>query len=553
MLKLKHGILELTLSAIAIIVTASILLKAIIDIDPNYDVWWYHLPFAARIWDIVPRETFIGDEKWFEPRFDGFPLLAHFLQGFLWRITGRIQSTNLVNFLSIFSYFFFLKIYFQVPFYLAAIALWAIPLVTTHTSTSFVDLFGNVGTSILVMMTYRFYLNQQLPQKKELFIACLGAAIAVNTKTQLQPLVFSILIFTGLRLAWLYWREKSSVIKFLKMLPTVLLATIIIFASPVKNTILYRNPVYPIKVEVAGIVLNHKLTPEAYESGNRQKNWLESVLEINSTLHWTADQWSPDASRIHRGGFFGAYVIFNILLLLSLSIYEFRHHQKSTSAVGSQDARTALVTVLVMSIVPANFPQSHELRYFMFWMICLVSLNLSLLSRSHKLLCRPQYLDGICRTKFGIPLDRSKLNNTTDSWDEPNRLHPVSVEQTNQKTRRWLHPRYMGLVYLVFLTIVLSKTGNFYGRPVFNSLEQRLASGVKPELLNQIEPNGKVCLIIKPGLANRKKVPLESQENAFLYSSYFHPELDYDYSVRAALNPESCGDRTIIPNSATKK
>jgi len=491
--------LDIILRVIAFVVAILILLKAIFDIDSNYDVWWYHLPFAARIWGIVPQEMFIGDEKWFEPRFDGFPLLAHFLQGFLWKITGHIQSTNLVGLLSLFSYFYCLKTYFQVPLYLSAIAIFTIPIVITHASTSFVDLFGNVGVSILVMMTYLFYIKQDLPPKKELFIACLGAAIAANTKTQLQPLVLVILVFTGARLTWLYCLQRIETRKLGKTLLTGLLATIIIFATPIKNTLLYQNPFYPIKVEVAGIVLNHKLSPEAYESGNRPQNWLESVLEINSTQFWSADQWSPDPTRIHRGGFFGIYVIFNILLLLGLVINELS--KIGLALKGKISARYALITVLLMSIIPANFPQSHELRYFMFWMICLVSLNLALLSRSSK------------------------------NW------------------QRWhvLKPQYMGLIYLIFLTSVFSKIGSFYGKPIFSNMENHLSKGVKAELLKQIEPNAEVCLLIKPGLANRKKVKIESQENAFLYSSYFHPELNYDYSIQAALDSSGCGDRIVIP------
>ena len=46
--------LETVLLLIAIAITSSIFLKAIIDLDINYDPWWYHLPFAARIWGIVP-------------------------------------------------------------------------------------------------------------------------------------------------------------------------------------------------------------------------------------------------------------------------------------------------------------------------------------------------------------------------------------------------------------------------------------------------------------------------------------------------------------------
>ena len=203
------------------------------------------------------------------------------------------------------------------------------------------------------------------------------------------------------------------------------------------------------------------------------------------------------------GGFFGAYVVFNVLLLIGLSIYELIQNRQLSEDECLSDARTALVTVLLMSLVPANFPQSHELRYFMFWMICLVSLNLYLLSR-----------------------------NRID-W------------------QRWIYlqPKYMGLLYLIFLTIVWSKTGIFYyDKPAFTTLETRISKAVKPELFSQIKPDENICLIIRPALANRKQVAFESQQNAFLYSSYFHPELGYSYSIKAAVNTENCGDRKIIPS-----
>mgnify|MGYP003502590501 FL=1 len=50
--------LEIILSFIAIIICVAIFLKAIIDVDTNYDVGWYHLPFAARIWGIIPKSSF---------------------------------------------------------------------------------------------------------------------------------------------------------------------------------------------------------------------------------------------------------------------------------------------------------------------------------------------------------------------------------------------------------------------------------------------------------------------------------------------------------------
>ena len=501
----KLGI-ETILYPVAIALIVSVFLKAILDIDNNYDPGWYHLPFAGRIWGILPQEMFIGDEKWFEPRFEGFPLLAHFLQGFFWRVTGRMQSTNLVSFLSIVGYFWFLHGYFRVPLYLSAIALFSIPLVLTHASTSFVDLLGNVGTSILVMMTYCFYKNRRLPTAGQLSFAFLGAAIAANTKTQLQPLVFAILIIAGIRLGWLYWRQKPPV-KLLQILPIALVATLIIFATPVKNTLLYGNPLYPIKLEVAGVVLNHKLSPEAYDEGNRQQNWVESVLEINAPLSWTPDQWSNDPVRSRRGGFFGAYVVFNLLLLVGFFVRELIQNRALPKDKRTREAKVAIATAIAISIVPLNFPQSHELRYFMYWMITLVSLNLYLISQpKHK-----------------------------------------------QLLGRWLQPKYLGLVYSVFLTIVLVKIGTFYAKPSMITLDKYVAFGVKPRFLNQIEPNDRVCLVSKHIGEDIQKAPIVALKYVFLYSSYFHPELDYDYSVRAAFNPEACGDRKIIPNHFGRK
>ncbi|NJK55128.1 MAG: hypothetical protein HC939_03685 [Pleurocapsa sp. SU_5_0] len=491
--------IEIVLSGVAVILIVAILLKAVLDVDNNYDPGWYHIPFAGRIWGILPKSMFIGDEKWFEPRFDGFPLLAHFLQGFFWRITGRMQSTNLVSFLSVIGYLFFLKKFFQVPLYLSAIALFSIPLVITHASTSFVDLLGNIGVSILVMMSYRFYQNHQLPTKVELLMAVMGSAIAANTKTQLQPLVFVILIIAGMRLCWLSWRHQVARKQLFKIFPVAFLASVIIFASPIKNTILYGNPLYPIKVQVAGIVLNHKLSPEAYEGGNRQLNWLKSVLDINTPIAWTPDQWSDEVQRNRRGGFFGAYVLFNFLLLLGFFGRELIQNKSLPKSDRSQSAKLALLTAIAMSLPPLNFPQSHELRYFMYWMISLVSLNLSL-----------------------IALPKNKL------------------------FAKWLQPKYLGLVYAIFLTIVLVKTQGFYVKPAFRSEAEYVKFGVKQQFLSKIQPNEQVCLISKHIGEDIKSAPIIPLKYAFVYSSYFHPEKN-NYSIQTALKPESCGDRKIIP------
>ena len=495
----NRQVLETILKAIAIIIAISIFLKTIIDIDTNYDVGWYHLPWAARIWGIVPESAFIS-ENLIEHRYDGFPLLAHWFQGLLWKVTGRIQATNLVGYLSLIIYFLFLRAYFRVPLYLSIIAIFTIPAVLTHAATSFVDLFGNIGVAVVMMMTYSFFRRSQLPRTGELLITFFGAAVAVNTKPQLQPLVFVLYWVVGIRLVWLYFKHTNGKRKLWLTVPLGAIASVLIFATPIKNVALYGNPFYPIKIEVAGIVLNHQLTPDTYSEGNRPQKWLRSILEIN-TPEWSPDQWNEDNPKYldRAGGFFGAYVVFNLLLLVGLTIRE-QLQNRAFPQDKSRDAITALATILLVSLIPANFPQSHELRYFMFWMITLVSLNLCL----------------------------------------------VSSQQDNQ----WLQPKYLGLVCLIFLAIVCIRIDNYYLRPVFNPLAPYLEDTVKTELLEQMIPNDRTCMISRHAIPDPDAVPFASIPNAFYYSSYFHPEIEYDYSIKATVDPRDCGNLTIIPPNA---
>lgn len=498
----RIGILEAILSIFALTIAMSIFLKAIIDIDTNYDVGWYHLPFAARIWGIIPAESF-SSEKLIEYRYKGFPLLTHFFQGLLWKLTGRVQATNLVGYLSLITYFIFLRSYFKVPLYLSTIAIFAIPAVLTHAATSFVDLTGNIGAAVVMMMLYKFFSKSTLPTKKELLAAFLGAVVAANTKPQLTVLITLLWCVTGIRLAFLYFKStRPKERKTVSTLALTAIASALIFATPIKNVALYGNPLYPIKIELAGIVLNHEVTPKTYSEGNRPQKWLRSILEIN-TPEWTADQYnySGDEKNLDRaGGFFGAYVGFNLLLLIALSISQ-RIQKLRLSEHYPTNTIVALTIIVLISVFTANFPQSHELRYFMFWMITLVSLNLSIVS----------------------------------SWQG--------------QILKWLQPKYMGLCCLFFLVIVCISVDNSYLRPIFNSPEKYMVDAVNAKLLNQVIPNERVCMISRHAIPDPEVVPYASIANAIFYSSYFHPEIKYDYSIKAATNLRGCGDLPIIPTN----
>ncbi|MBE9167811.1 hypothetical protein IQ238_09865 [Pleurocapsales cyanobacterium LEGE 06147] len=495
----KLGV-ETFLQLAVLILVISIFLKGIIDVDTGWDTWVYHLPFAARIWRIVPPELYLFEDHE-EFRFAGFPLLAQFLQGFFWFITGRLQAANLVGFFSLALYLFFLKLYFKVPLYLSAIALLAIPLVQIHATSCYVDLPANIGMSILVLMTYFLYKQKDFPTKWDLLVIVLAAAGASNIKPQLQPLVFLILCFLGLRIAWLGWRQADAPKQWLlKAIPITLVASLIIFATPIKNVVIYGNPFYPVRIEIVGKVLNHKLglysdSPDYLKNVSPSQRWLYSIVEINSP-EWSVDQYSLDESQNRMGGFFGVYVVFNLILFGYIAFRDWLRSRGMKEINYFRETIVAVIVVAIMTTVAANFPQSHELRYYMYWMISLVSLNLALITR--------------------------RVRETPRLWRD--RSFPNS---------KLFNSYTVGVVYLFFLAVVIAKTEFFYIKPNFYTLEQHIQNYTDSNVIAAIKPGDEVCLVGK-------------QPHTFLYASKFHPYLNYTYSIKSAGEPNLCAGREKI-------
>jgi hypothetical protein len=75
------------------------------------------------------------------------------------------------------------------------------------------------------------------------------------------------------------------------------------------------------------------------------------------------------------GGFFGAYVIVNLLALLFAALVR-----------RTREAKVAAWFAGGATVVASLLPQSHELRYYLFWMLLLVALNLVVWSRERRAL-----------------------------------------------------------------------------------------------------------------------------------------------------------------------
>ncbi|MFM1842366.1 MAG: hypothetical protein RLZZ490_1102 [Cyanobacteriota bacterium] len=478
-------IIRYGLTAIAILPIITIFLIAWNDYNYGGDAFMYHVPFAARLWGIVTPEQYTF-EYFTENRLLGFPLLANWLMGLFWKITGRIEATNLVAYFSLIALIIYLVKVPKIPFYLAVLSMLAIPMVHMHAARSYIDLPGNVAISAVIITLYLLYLKKIEFNWKSILILFVGAFTAANIKLQLVPIVF-LLVLTSLPLfVRHYWqREKPRSENFIqlgKVFGLGFLASLLIFYTPIKNIALYQNPVYPVKITIAGQALNHTESSPEFMHPNIRKlppplRWGRSVLEINAfderrPWPWTLamDFISWNEERFGMGGYFGAYVIFNVVLLGVLS-WKF----------WGQETKLALIFLAAMTGVTVWMPQSYELRYYMYWMIVFVSLNTYLVcqyAREHKSIRNP------------------------------------------------LKPEYFGLVALIFTLIFVDKTGKFFTWPSFQDLNQQLATTdfmVKEDLFKQIKDGDKVCIV--------EKAPF-----SFFYSSYFHP--GRNYHVRAEFNLE---------------
>jgi hypothetical protein len=114
------------------------------------------------------------------------------------------------------------------------------------------------------------------------------------------------------------------------------------------------------------------LAPRPICAGRAQPlKWILSILEFHAldsrytpyTLGM-ADV-GPDAKSLRMGGYFGFYVVFNLLVLAYIVFRK-------------RDRRAYLFAAafLIGSVATASLPASHELRYFSYWMLLLVFANI---------------------------------------------------------------------------------------------------------------------------------------------------------------------------------
>lgn len=368
-------IADRALLAAAILLGLSITYAAWHDVSQAYDVWYYHLPFAGRLVGVLDAHSFTFSAE-NQARYEGFPLFAELLQGILWRVTGHVAATNLLAVAALFALPVFLRRYYGTPIGLSLIAFLAIPLVQIHATSSYIDLPANALVTMLILCVHRAWADRSVVTPKFLAGAAALAAAAANMKFQLVPIVG----VSALALAVPVVRSRDW-----RRIAILAVAAPIVLATPIKNLALHGNPVWPVELHVLGhdfpsVEEAYASSPERLEHSWRPTRFVHSVLEldnrpIDSHERWSIDQWTPPSAPGYRmGGYFGAYVAVN-LLALAFGVFKRRT---------DRDVRVAGIVFAAVTVVAAFVPQSHELRYYMHWMLTLVALNLALWHREHR-------------------------------------------------------------------------------------------------------------------------------------------------------------------------
>ncbi len=426
--------IDRVLRALAGLLFVSMGAAALHDVSKAWDVWYYHLPFAARLVGLVDASSYAFSHA-NQARFEGFPLFAELLQGIAWRVLGTPEAANLVSFAALPGLAWFLRREHGVPPHLTFLALVAVPLVQIHATAAYVDLFANALAAVLVLAAFKAIARRETPSLRRLALLGLVAAAAANSKFQVVPVVLvACAVIAGWSLLVTKGRERRV------RLLVVALAIPLVMATPIKNAAVYGNPVWPVELRVAGRALPaletaYSSSPTWLESAPRPVRFVASALELRARpldgRRWSIDQWTPPDDPAYRiGGFFGAYVVANVLAI-ALALRR-----------RTREAKVAAGTALAVTVVVASLPQCHELRYYLVWMLVIVGLALILWARER--------------------------------------------------------PAVVGLVATAALVVVALSTGGTYLWPSGDRFATLLASKVDRSVVANVAPGTRVCIAREP-------------------------------------------------------
>lgn len=374
-----------------------LLIKAALQFFPHYDTLAYHIPAALHAWD---RTTYMPEPILVDV-IRGMPPLAHWMQGLLIVLIGRISAANLINPLSLLAaaavYHWLYRETKGTRWFLTIVL--AIPMIVLHCLTSYIDLW--TGSLLFIAWLTLAWLQSErssnaLTERKTpwvLAICFLSLAAAFNSKFQAWPIV----VVLGGWLIPVLWKMARTDVSMRKLVIFQFFVFILLTSyTPIRNYRDFGNPTFPISnplfqnrtaqpVDLSRTEELHRQMPEYLWEAPQWQRFGESVLELNrlqpgsENFQWSLDQaggpleWKSPNHRM-GGWFFGTVS----LLLITCTLGTLRKFIP---------LKTAL-TLLTCTMAAAVCPQSHELRYWLFLPMSAAALSANTLQRLQGWLAR---------------------------------------------------------------------------------------------------------------------------------------------------------------------
>jgi hypothetical protein len=330
-------------------------------LELRWDAWQYHVAYAARAGHL--NLPFHMDEQ-LAARFDGYPPLAHFLEGVLWRITGSVNATGTINIIGLGAFLFVCHRLLRAPVYIVGLIALTTPLVIIHAATNYIDLFSNafLATALVVLIHVYLFRRQEEPV---LLVVGLGAAVVASwSKLPLVPLAAAV--FVLYLFVYRMWEEplQTRNLRWFGALGAVA-------AFPfVRNLVVHGNPLWPSRVpffrgdavpQGGRVLLKHAIQkPPPLAHASQPEVFFRSLFEIGHPWHyadrprWTLDQGGGQLAYRSGGFWFVGVVVFLAVMIALLWFYAGRR------------GRVVIAATVVTLVAVAFLPQSHVLRYYLF-------------------------------------------------------------------------------------------------------------------------------------------------------------------------------------------
>lgn len=371
---------EIALSLAALAILWLLAARGWSVMDRAWDATGYHLPYAARLAGLCDRNCLQFFDT-LEIRYASFPLAVEFLQGWLWRLTGRVEAANLVSLAALCALILFLRLARGVSLRWALLALTAIPFVQMMASSVYIDLTTNALATIGILTVFGLVVEPERTGDGEILAFCAALAVLGNAKLQMAPL--AAMLFVGfLALAATTATQRPGRLfrpdRPLAFALSALILGALTFASLARNAFLFGNPLYPVDIVMFGRQIlvgveppvSNLSVPAYLETAHPALRWAMSVLEVSAfdgrNVPYVIDQGNvaKNLPSFRMGGYFAPYVLLCLWF--------------AGQAMARLERRGAKIFALFMALTLATalMPAAHELRYYLYWMLTLASLNL---------------------------------------------------------------------------------------------------------------------------------------------------------------------------------